>query len=444
MVAATQSEVSAKGDGDHVAGVANSAQEIKKAPQITHQVVIVGAGAAGITTAASLRRKARGKVDIAIIDPAEFHYYQPAFTLVGAGSYALSKTQRPIIDLIPKQVNWYKEAVIKYDPANNRVILGSGKRVKYDYLIVCAGLSLNWADVDGALAALGKNHVCSNYSPDYAQYTWSALQAMHAGAKLLFTQPPLPFKCPGAPQKIAYLAADYLKKKGILDACEIHFLTHAPGMFGVPFFAKELKKVADKYGINVHFQHNLTSIDHEGKKAAFEIVDGDRKGEKITMEFDLLHVTPPQSTSSELKSSELVNAAGYVDVHQHTLQHTKYNNIFSLGDACSTPNSKTAAAVRKQAPVVVRNVLTLMQGGELDEGYDGYGSCPLTTAYGKVIMAEFIYGGKVTPTFPLDPRKERWANWWMKASALPVFYWRYMLKGREWFFRHNTDYVEPV
>ena len=241
----------------------------------------------------------------------------------------------------------------------------------------------------------------------------------------------MPFKCPGAPQKIAYLAADHLQKNGQLKDCELHFLTHGPAMF------------AARYGINVHFQHNLVSIDGANKKATFNVVGGDKEGESITLDYDMLHFTPPQSPPEAIRSSVLANEGGYVDIHQHTMQHTRYPNIFGLGDAGSSPNSKTAAAVRKQAPVVAKHLMALVHDGKLDQEYDGYGSCPLTTAYNKVIMAEFVYGGKVTPTFPLDPRKERWLNWWIKVTGLPVFYWYYMLKGHEWFFKHNTDYVDP-
>ncbi len=410
-----------------------------------HQILIVGGGAAGITVASALkRRKGRRDLDIAVIEPADLHYYQPALTLVGAGNCSLAKTRRNERDLIPPGVPWIKDAVERFDPENKTVELASGGAVGYDYLVVCPGLELNWDRIDGLETTLGKNGVCSNYDPKYAEYTWSCIRKLSRGAKVLFTQAPLPFKCPGAPQKIAYLTADHLKKRGILTDCDLHFLTHAPAMFAVPLFAKELTKIAARYGINVHFQHNLVAVDAEAKRATFEVVGGDREGETVSLDFDMLHVTPPQSPPQAVKSSPLANQAGFVDVHQNSMQHTKYKTVFGLGDACSTPNSKTAAAVRKQAPVVVRNLLHLIDGRALDEDYDGYASCPLTTAYGKVIMAEFIYGGKVTPTFPLDPRKERWAYWWVKTTGLPWMYWRYMLKGHEWFFKHNVDYVEPT
>ena len=406
-----------------------------------HQILIIGGGAAGITVAASLQRKAGNRsLDVAIVEPSEDHYYQPAFTLVGAGTYALNKTRRAEQSLIPPGVSWIKDTAASFNPGGNVVTLDSGDVVSYDYLVVCPGLELNWEKIDGLKETLGSNGVCSNYSPAHAEYTWSCLQGLEAGSTALFTQAPLPFKCPGAPQKIAYLAAHHLKNRGILDACSLHFLTHGPAMFAVPLFAAELDKVAARWGINVHFQTNLVAVDGDTKQATFEVVGGDGEGERLTMDFDVIHVTPYQSPPAAIKTSPLVNDGGWVEVHQHSMQHVRYPNVFGLGDAGSTPNSKTAAAVRKQAPVVVRNLLHLLDGGVLEDGYDGYGSCPLTTAYGKVILAEFTYGGKVTPTFPLDPRKERATMWWVKKTGLPILYWDYMLKGYERFFEHDTEY----
>ncbi len=340
-------------------------------------------------------------------------------------------------------MTWIRDAASGFNPDSNSLSLASGESLTYDHLVLCPGLELNWDGIEGAAEALGSNGVCSNYDTAHVEYTWECVQGLKAGAKVLFTQAPLPFKCPGAPQKAAYLTAHHLKKRGILDDCQVHFLTHAPGMFAVPYFAKALVKVAAAWGIDVHFQHQCVAVDGNAKTATFKVVGGDKEGESVTMEFDMIHLTPPQSPPAAIKSSPLANEAGYIDLHQHTLQHNSYANVFGLGDAGSTPNSKTAAAVRKQAPVVVKNLLHVLDGGSLEEGYDGYASCPLTTALGKAIMAEFIYGGKVTPTFPLDPAKERWTYWWIKTTGLPIFYWRYMLKGHEWFPKHDTDYVEP-
>ena len=335
-------------------------------------IVIVGGGTAGITVASHLIRKAKGvNVNVSIIDPADTHYYQPALTLVGAGVTALDSIHRPEAKLIPKGVDWEQKKVTGFYPEYNKVEFSTGTSLSYQYLVVCPGLELNWNKIRGAGETLGRNGVCSNYSPQYVVDTWDAIQNLNPGATAIFTQPPMPFKCPGAPQKAVYLAADYLRKKGILGQCKVFFMTHGPAIFSVPLFAGELVKVAANYGIKVHYQHNLVEVDGPNKKATFEIVGGPDKGKKYSIKFDMLHISPPQSPPEEIRKSSLVNEAGYIDVDQSTLQHKKYPNIFSLGDACSTPNSKTAAAIRKQAPVVVENILSMIRNEKPAAVYDG-------------------------------------------------------------------------
>ncbi len=410
------------------------------------RVLIVGGGAAGISVAASLTRHSKsGSFNISIIDPAKTHYYQPAFTLVGGGCYSFKNTHRPMQSIIPKGVKLITQAAESIEPDKNQITLRNGQQLPYDYLIVCPGLVLDWQAIEGLSETIGKNGVCSNYSSNTVEYTWQCIQSLTAGSKAIFTQAPLPFKCPGAPQKIAYLTADYLKKNKLLEQCELRFATPGPAMFGIPFFAKQLSTVADNYGIKKDFSHQLIKVDGEAKKATFEIIDGDEKGSIKELEFDMLHVTPHQKTPSFLHGSVISNNAGYVDVDQESLQHVKYQNIFSLGDACSTPNSKTAAAVRKQVPTVVNNIKRMVNGEKIEKSFYGYGSCPLTTARGKVIMAEFIYGGIVTPTLPLltTPHKESRLMWYCKTIGLPFLYWHYMLKGYEKFFEPDLKYVPP-
>jgi sulfide:quinone oxidoreductase len=413
-------------------------------PGITHhQVLIVGGGAAGITVAAILRRRAPG-TDIAIVEPSADHYYQPAFTLVGAGVYSLERTRRPEQSLIPVGVSWIRDAAQTFEPEKNTVRLKNGDVVTYDYLVVCTGVKLDWGKIAGLAETLGKNGVCSNYSPAYVNYTTECLRNLKPGSRAVFTQPPLPFKCPGAPQKIVYLTADNLQRRGILKQCSLDYYVHAPVIFGVPYFARELVKIAARYGVNVHYQQNLVAVDGPAKTAIFEKVGDEGKGERVTIPFDMLHVSPPQSPPDEIKASPLANAAGFVEVNQNSMQHVRYPNVFALGDVASSPNSKTAAAVRKQAPVVVANILHLIGKTPVEPAYDGYASCPLTTGVGKAILAEFIYGGKVTPTLPLNPAKEHWAGWWIKTTGLPILYWDYMLKGHVAFPKHNTAFKEDA
>jgi sulfide:quinone oxidoreductase len=403
-------------------------------------LLIVGGGAAGVSVANNMHRK-NPTMTIGLIEPSEKHYYQPGFTIIGGGAYTLKQATKEEKDLINPSVTWIKDYAASFTPDKNTVTLKSKEKITYDYLVVCPGLQLDWDKVKGLKETLGKNNVCSNYSVEHVEYTWTTIQAMQGG-NAIFTQPPMPIKCAGAPQKIMYLAADRFRKKSILDKFNIEFYTATPGMFGVPFFAKALMKVVADYGIKTHFTSNLIAIDGKKKTATFEVTEGDKKSE-ITKPFDMIHITPPQSAPDFIKQSPLANAAGWVDVHPKSLQHTKFPNIFGLGDATSTPNAKTAAAVRKQVPIVVDNILNVMNTKAVAEKYDGYGSCPLTTSLNTVMLAEFAYDGKVTPSFPfLDPRENRYIWWWGKTFGFPFLYWHIMIKGLRIDIPHLEGYAK--
>jgi sulfide:quinone oxidoreductase len=406
-----------------------------------YTLLIVGGGAAGVSVANNMRRQ-NPTIAIGLIEPSEKHYYQPGFTIIGGGAYTLKQTTRNEKDLIHPSITWVKDYADTFQPDENTVTLRSGDKVTYDYLVVCPGLQLDWDKISGLKETLGKNNVCSNYSPDTVEYTWECIQNLQSGTAL-FTQPPMPIKCAGAPQKIMYLAADRFRKKGILDKFTIEFCNAGPAMFGVPFFAKALTKVVADYGIKTNFSANLIAIDGAAKTATFEVTDSEGKKQQITKQFDMIHVTPPQSAPDFIKQSPLANAAGWVDVHPKTLQHNKYPNIFGLGDATSTPNAKTAAAVRKQVPIVVDNILNVMNAKAVVEKYDGYGSCPLTTSLNTVMLAEFAYDGKVTPSFPfLDPRENRFIWWLGKTCGFPFLYWHIMVKGYRIDIPHLESYAK--
>lgn len=386
-------------------------------------VVIVGAGAAG-TTVAALLKHARRALSIALVDPAEHHSYQPAWTLVGAGAYDIENTRRPMKACIPYDVDWIQGRATAFDPAANRVELEDGRVLAYDFLVVAAGLQLDWHRIEGLEATLGMNGVSSNYRYETAPYTWKCIREFKGG-KALFTQPTMPIKCAGAPQKILYMAVDRFRRRGLkFDAS---FFTPTPTMFGVPFYSKALDAVVAAYGITPRFGHNLVAVDGPNRRATFEVtIDG--KTSREAFAFDFLHVVPPQSAPDFIKRSALADKSGWVAVDKHRLQHAQFPNVFGLGDCTTTPNSKTAAAVRAQAPVVARNLLCALDGKPLEASYDGYASCPLTTSVGKIMLAEFAYDGVVTPSFPVDPRIPRRAYWWLKRSYLPSLYWG-MLNG---------------
>ena len=392
-----------------------------------HRILIVGGGTAGITTAARLRRK--GQDDIAIVEPSDTHYYQPLWTLVGGGVEPVGKTARPMAKVMPKGVTWIKDAVATIDPEQNQVTLASGDGVEYDYLVVAPGLQLDWDKVAGLPDAVGRNGVSSNYRYDLAPKTWDFLKDLRGG-RAIFTMPDGPIKCGGAPQKIMYLAADWWQDQGVLADIDVTFVLPGEGLFGVPKFAKVLDKVVDRYGIEVMFQHEMVAIDGAAKEVTVE----DRSGAapvRKTMGYDFLHAVPPQSAPDWLKDTKLSDGTplGYVDVDPGTLQHTRYANVFALGDASNAPTAKTGAAVRKEAPVVIDNLLAAMEGRSGDKRYNGYSSCPITTARGKLLLAEFDYDNQPDPSMPFDTAKERYDMWLLKRYGLPFMYWNLMLKG---------------
>jgi sulfide:quinone oxidoreductase len=400
-----------------------------------HQILIVGGGAAGITAAAQLKR-ARPALDVAILEPSTDHYYQPGWTLVGGGVFSMDQTRRSEADLIPSGVTWLREAAAGFDPDHNTVTTSGGRTLSYDVLVVATGLKLCWERIEGLPEALGKGGVCSNYSREFAPYTWEAIQAFSGGAAV-FTCAPMPIKCPGAPQKIAYMADDVFRKKGL--NARVIYATATPGIFGIPTYAAPLREVAKRKGIDTRYNHVLSAVRPDRKEAVFQVSEGDTTREEV-ISYDLLHVTPPMAAPDVVAQSPLANGAGFVEVDKHTLQHTRFANVFSLGDVSGMPNSKTAAAVRGQAPVLTANLLAHLDGEALGAAYDGYSCCPLITGYGRTIMAEFNYNGDPTPSFPLDPTKERWSMWWVKVKLLPSLYWNRMLTGAQ----HERRFIPGV
>ncbi len=422
--------------GGVVRRIANGGKTPTDNTDASFDVVIVGGGAGGIAVASSLKAR-KPNLDIAVIDPADIHYYQPGWTMVGAGVFHPQETAKTMGSLIPKGVHWIKSAVAAFEPKDNAVILDGCRVVGYKRLIVAPGIKLDWNRIEGLVDTLGKNGVTSNYRYDLAPYTWKLVQELKEG-KALFTQPPMPIKCAGAPQKAMYLSGDHWFKNGALKNIDIQFMNAGGVLFGVKDYVPALEKYVEKYDASLNFFHNLISIDGPAKKATFAVAKPETEATTVTVDFDMIHVVPPQVAPDFIRVSPLADAAGWVDVDQSTLRHKTYDNIWSLGDVMNAPNAKTAAAARVQAPVVAENVCADIDGKSAVAQYNGYGSCPLTVERGKIVLAEFGYGGALLPSFPKwinDGTKPSKLAWWLKETALPPIYWKAMLRGREWMIK---------
>ncbi len=394
------------------------------------KILIVGGGNAGLSVAARLLRKNKN-LQINIIDPSEKHYYQPAWTLVGAGIFDVNKTVRNERDVIPRGAAWIKDAVDKFIPEENKVVCKSGTSYEYDAMVVCPGIQLDWSKIEGLKETLGKNNVSCNYSFDVAPYTWQMIKNFKGGTAV-FTNPSSPIKCGGAPHKIMYLACDYWRKEGILDKCNVHYLSGAGVIFAVKEYADTLTEVVKADNIKPHFAVNVNAIDGNNKTVYYEEKNSDGIVERKEMKFDMCHAVPPQSAPDFIKNSPLSDSNspyGYVDIDKNTMQHMRYTNIFALGDCTNAPCSKTGAAIRKQAPVVVQNLMAFLANEKMNGKYTGYSACPIPTKYGKLMMAEFDYTNTPTMSFPFDQTKPRWSMWILKTKLLPWFYWNRILKG---------------
>ncbi|MCC5924627.1 MAG: NAD(P)/FAD-dependent oxidoreductase [Crocinitomicaceae bacterium] len=413
-----------------------------------YNITIIGAGTGGIMLAAQLNAK-HPSIKVGIIDPAEFHYYQPAWTLVGAGTYDYEKTKRPMKAIVPKKSTWIKDAVTKIDAKNNQLATATSGMITYDYLVVAPGLTYNFDLVPGLKEAFDDPNGMAGSVYTDAKKVWKDIQKFKGGVAL-FTQPNTPIKCGGAPQKVMYLAEAAFKKHEVRDKSKVVFATNGGVIFGVQQIKETLMKVVDRKNIQIKFGHQLVKIDSQEKIAWYKLGDnfsehnervGVQTQEKdglIGIKYDFLHTAPPSVAPKFVQESDLVNEAGWLDVDKHTLKSNKYENVFGLGDVAGLPTAKTGAAIRKQVPVIVDHIVKAMSGEKTsNKKYNGYSSCPLVTDYGKMVLAEFDYNNNFIPDPKLkrmlvfNSEKEHWRLWMFKKYALPYLYWNKMMKGED-------------
>lgn len=411
-----------------------------------YQVLIIGGGTAGIMVAAQLKKK-QPNISAAIMEPSRYHWYQPAWTLVGAGTFDYASTRREEAGLIPKGVDWIQDRATAIAPDKQTVTTAASGDISYDYLVVCPGLVMDMKALPGLEDAMKTDVVCSNYTDP--NKTWDVLRAFKGG-NAVFTQPATPIKCGGAPQKIMYLADDYFRKTGVREQTAVVFATPGTVIFGTKEFADTLNGVVRRKGIFLKLFYTPMKIDATGRYIYFqykkentwlpeELIreEMDDSG-LIKMPYDMLHLAPPQTAPAFVRNSHIAategSNKGWIEVDPYSLQHRTYTNIYALGDVAALPTAKTGAAIRKQAPVVVAHLLAAIHNQTTNARYQGYSSCPLVTGYGKMLLAEFKYGN-IRDSDPLlskliDTTKEQWSMWLLKKYGLPYLYWNQMMRGK--------------
>ncbi|MBS3785602.1 MAG: NAD(P)/FAD-dependent oxidoreductase [Gammaproteobacteria bacterium] len=403
-----------------------------KAVSTNARVVIIGAGAAGLAIATRLSRQI-DSAQITIVDRREAHYYQPGLTLVATGLWKPEKVVDSNDRYMPDGINWIKDDVATFDPDNNRLETVGGTQVDYDFLVISTGLEVNFDLIEGMSTDLiGQNGVgCVYANPDHAARTWQAAQSfIETGGVGLFTRPPGPIKCAGAPLKVTMLIEDALSEAGNRGQAELHYLPPGGGLFSQPDINEFLiDYFPNQRDIAIDFGHPLAAIDADRRQATFRTDDGLK-----TMDYDFIHVVPPMSAPAMIRDGELSwqdgNFKGWLEVDQYSMQHRRYPNIFGAGDVVGTPIGKTAASVKAQAPVVADNLISAIQESEFTAAWNGYTSCPLIVEKGKAMLVEFDFSLAMTPSFGfLDPYEPQWAPWFLKDRMLHAAY-NAMLRGR--------------
>jgi len=420
------------------AGALVGAGAVARAPRAavptTAKIIIIGAGAAGLSAASRLAMGLSG-AQITMLDKRREHHYQPGYTLVAAGlknaDYVLSSTRT----WVHPGVNWVEESAAEIDPIGKTVTTDAGQRLPYDFLIVATGLSLDYGAIEGMdVSRIGQNGLGSVYAgPSEALATWRAMSDFaDKGGQGVFLRPATEMKCAGAPLKYAFLTDDFLRRRGNRGRAELTYNAHNRALFGVPIVSERVRMLYDERGIRVTHDHVLRRIDPGRRIATFRTPAGD-----VEQQYDFINVVPPMRAPAVVRNSPLAwqtgpNAAdGWAEVDRHTLRHPRFPEVFCVGDVAGVPKGKTAASVKWQVPVAVDHLIATIQGRQSAESYNGYTSCPLITRVGRAMLVEFDYNDNLTPSFPgvIAPLEELWISWIMKEVGLKPTYLA-MLRGR--------------
>lgn len=406
------------------------------------KIVIIGGGAAGISMAARLKSWL-DKPDITLIDPSDRQFYQPGFTLIASGVYQPNDVWKKQEDCMPSDIKWIKDSVTAVDPVWNQVTTQNNGKIAYDFLVLTPGIQTNWEKVEGITHdTLGQGNAYSIYDFEGAQKTWKGLQEFSkTGGRGIFTDTYTKHKCGGAPKKICLLTEHYNRKQGTRDKVDLNYYTASKELYDIPYFTPRLLEIYKERNVPINLNVRVKGVDTSAKQVHFEKIEtvGDQKVYTPFVEdYDFLHFTPPMSAPDFVKEAGLgwtegkLAADGWVMVDKETLVHKTYPNIVSLGDVAGIPTSKTSAAVRKQVPIAAKNLISLMEGKEPVEKYDGYAACPIVTDYGHVLLCEFNYKKEPESSFPfsmMNPSKELWAAWLLKVYFLKPMYFYGMLNG---------------
>lgn len=330
------------------------------------RIVIVGGGSAGIFAAARLRNElSMSEAEITIVDVSDKHYYQPAFTLVALGLDEPENTVRPMKQVIPAGTTFVQDEVVAIDPDGRKVETKAGRTLEYDYLILASGAKLLWDEVVGLPENLGKEGVHTFYTLEGAIGLRKAIEEFEGG-NFVVTQPPMPFKCPGAPIKLAFMVDDILRRKGIRNKTNLTLTTALPAVFSREPYATKLNELVKDKGIILETGFNPGTLNAEAKTI--------KSWEGKELPYDVVVTIPPHEGEPVHEDSSYADASNFIKADKHKLITDAHDNIYAIGDCANYPTSKTGAGARKQAEVLAHNLSARIRGNtsQKEKSYTGH------------------------------------------------------------------------
>ena len=392
-----------------------------------HEVLIVGGGNAGISLAARLLRD--GVQDVAVVESESVHRYRPLLSYVAAGEATMDSLEKPAAQVMPPGCTWIPERVVEVDPAAPAVVTDSGRRIACTTLVVCPGLEEDWDAVPGLREAYAAGWAGSSFVVESAPRVWPALRDLTSG-RVVFTMPPEPAPCGATALKPLLMACDHWRRSGVLEALDVHLVLPGPTPLGVPEADRELGRTLARYGVHVLREARVAELTELTGLDERRVAVATPGGEVVLDGVAYAHVVPHYRAPRWVAESELAGAgaAGQVEVDPETMRHRRHPQVWALGDVADLGIRPSGGALRRQVAVLAHN-LRHPEGPE--QRYDGYTVMPVTVARQRLMFVEVDREGRQQQSLPvLDLVRPRRTSWWVDRYALPVTYFRRILRGK--------------
>jgi len=363
------------------------------------RVLILGAGTGGTLIANRLYRKLwrevkNGDVEITIIEPSVWHYYQPAYLLLPLNLVDENEVRRPTGSLLPEKVKWIKKRANKIDVYNNRVILEDGDSVEYDYLVISTGSKLNYDEVPGL-----KEGSYNFYGYKEAIRLREALRRFNGG-RIVIGVAGVPYKCPPAPIEMSLLLDAYFRKLGVRDKVDITYAYPLPRVFPIAEVSDMLDDIMRRRNININLFFNVDEVDPKRRRIT------SLEGEEL--EYDLAILIPPHTGSDVVINSGIGDKSGWIPTDRYTLNMEGHDEVYVIGDATNLPISKAGSVADFEAEVIVKRLIDQLNGYEPTTVYDGKVMCFVLTGIGEGTILVFNYN---EPPRPVNPG---FSSYWLK------------------------------